>query len=428
MSGKILIALLIAGSSVLVYPQKKLTIDDAIKIAHDKNITLNKTLENEKNYEQNIKQSYGNLLPNFNANLGLTTSSRKNAMAGSSSGTNYEMGLSSQWVLFDGLSNLKTLEKNQKNMQSFQNQIERLKQDIAYQVSTLYYAVLTQYNQMLVLEENMKWNQKNYELVKEKYNLGSASSSDLYSQELKVGTAEFNYIQAKNQYAAQKDELIDILGLDVLENYELESPTADLDSLSITNESNKYNDVLGLYDTALLNRVDYKNKKLDKEISIIDQSIAKGNYYPSLSANWNLNYNADKFGDITKYYTHSFGLTLSIPIFSGFTTETQVEAAKVSTSIKDKELTELERQIKVNLKKASLDLQNTKEKYIVSLKNVRSAEETKKVIEERYKLGAETLLNVLIAENDYVTAKSQKITAVFDYYKNLAQVKYYIGK
>jgi outer membrane protein len=119
---------------------------------------------------------------------------------------------------------------------------------------------------------------------------------------------------------------------------------------------------------------------------------------------------------------------LSIPIFNRFYTDTRVEQYKVNSVIKEIEKLDAERTIKVDIKKNLLDLKNASENYIVSMKNVQFATENKRIVEERYKLGAETLMNVLLAETDFVNAQTQKITAVFEFYKNLEKIKYLTGK
>jgi len=407
--------------------QQKLTLQDAIEYGVKNNLKLSMTQSQKDIYEQNIKQSYGNLMPDFKANAGYSYATTKNVF-GKNSGSNYSAGLSSNVILFDGLSNLYSIDRNKLDYEIFQNQLERLKQQIAFNVSELFYNTLSQYYLMKVEEESIKWNEKNLEYIKEKYNLGAANRADLYNQELKLGLAKSRYISAKNAYQALRDQLVNLIGLDILEDYELVSPQVELDTLTVNKEIQKYENINNLINEAFANRKDYKNNILMQKLNDMDYKIAVGNYYPILSAGWNFNFNSDKFSNFGKYYNNTFSLNLSIPIFNRFYTDTRVEQYKVNSVIKEIEKLDAERTIKVDIKKNLLDLKNASENYIVSMKNVQFATENKRIVEERYKLGAETLMNVLLAETDFVNAQTQKITAVFEFYKNLEKIKYLTGK
>ena len=129
--------------------------------------------------------------------------------------------------------------------------------------------------------------------------------------------------------------------------------------------------------------------------------------------------------DNSKYLNIS--ATVSIPIFSGFSTENQVQIAKVNAENKDVELTELERNIKRNIQKNYLDLQAAEKSLSVNDKNVKAAEENRRIEEEKYSLGSGTLLNVLIANSNYTTARTNYINAKFAYVVLSEQLKYYLG-
>lgn len=413
--------------NLILSAQTKLSLDNAIELALKKNLTLEKTNLQDKSYELNIKQSYGNLLPDLNANASVSHTNSKNFL-GKNSTNSYSAGIGSNIVLFDGLANLYSIDKAKISYDIYKNQLERLKQQITYTVSELYYNTLMQWYLLKVDEETVKWNEKNLEYINDKFRLGATTRADLYNQELKLGLAKSKLIATKNAYSALKDQLINYIGLDVMQDYELSSPEIDIDSSYVRNELNKYQNIYSLIDDALKYRLDYKVQQLNYELARYDYKIANSGFYPILSAGWNFNLNSDKFSNFGKYYSNTFSLNLSIPIFNKFSTDIRTEQFKISESIREKEITEIERNIKTELKKNILDLTNSVENYLVSIKTVKSAEENKKIIEEKYRLKAETLMNLMLAEVDYVNAKTQKITAVFEIYKNLAKVKYLIGK
>ena len=85
------------------------------------------------------------------------------------------------------------------------------------------------------------------------------------------------------------------------------------------------------------------------------------------------------------------------------------------------------RQIQSDIKKAMLNLESVRKQAEVTQQNVISAEEDRKIAEERYNLGAGTLLDLLIANSNYVKAVSDKVNASYDYVLAKQQVKFAIG-
>ena len=118
---------------------------------------------------------------------------------------------------------------------------------------------------------------------------------------------------------------------------------------------------------------------------------------------------------------------MNIPLFSGFRVSNNVQFAEVNVENKVIELSDLERSIKLQIQKTYLDLQAADKSLQVNTKNVIAAEETRKIEQERYSLGLGTLLNVLIANSDYTTARTNLITAQFEFIRLSKQLEYYLG-
>jgi Outer membrane protein len=134
--------------------------------------------------------------------------------------------------------------------------------------------------------------------------------------------------------------------------------------------------------------------------------------------------NLSSLWDTKKY---SIGLSLNIPIFSGWSVENRVQSAKVASLNKEIDVTDLERSIKKDIQKNYLDLQAAEKQIEVGKKTVVSAEESRKIISEKYSLGSGTLLDVLSANTDFTTAQTNLVNSQFTYAKLKAQIQYLIG-
>jgi len=439
--------LYIFAFSFLAYGQNVLTLDQAVKIALQRNTTLQKSLNNLKSSESNYKAAWGSLLPSidaqgsygWNRSIQPGTSGRTYSFQGitidlpatpsSTTDTyNYSAGASASWTLFDGLSNIAQVSESKKQLESAKLQLENLKQNIVFQTISLYYAVVNNQQLLKVKEDNVKWNKQNLETIVEKNKIGAATLADVFAQQVQEGNAELDQIQTSNNLETSKSNLLYYLGLDVLTNYSFsDSLTANEENVLNSDLSAEFKNIDELVAQALSSRADYKSAILDYEGAENGITAAQGGYYPHLTNTYGYNLYANQLDNLTKSRTYSIGLTLSIPIFSGFSVDNQVQAAEVNAMNKKVDMDDLKRTIKQNLQQTYLNIQAAEKSLEVSKRNVASAEENQKITQEKYNLGSGTLLDVLVANSNYTNAQTSLINAEFQYIVLNQQLKYYLG-
>ena len=430
--------------SITGYSQKLLTLEEAVNIALQRNTMLQKSVNSIDSYQSNVKAAYGSLLPTLGAQ-GNWQWSRSETKGGSlplqnggylplpdlrviSESRSYSVGAGTNWTLFDGLSNIATVSQSKNNLESAQLTLSRLKQTIVYQTISSYYDVINAGELLKVKEEDVKWNQKNYETINERNKLGAVTLADVYAQQVKVGNAELAVIQAKNSLETAKSNLLYYLGLDVLDNYSFSDSLSanDRDIIGRHIESN-YRDLTDLVIKSLSSRYDYQSAKLSLESALNGITIARSGYFPSLSNSNSYYTYSDNVNTLFQNRNYTVSLTLNVPIFSGFSTENRLQLAEVSAKNSKADLSDLERDIKRNIQKTYLDLQAAEKSLDVSKGNVAAAEESRRIQQEKYALGSSTLLDVLVANSDYLTAQTNLINAEYAYIVLSEQVKYQLG-
>jgi outer membrane protein len=424
------------------YSQKLLTLDEAINIALQRNTSLQKSVNSIQSYESNVNAAYGSLLPTLGAQAGFSWT-RSEQVGGSfplsnggfiplpksiSETRSYSLGAGTNWTLFDGLSNLATLSQSKNNLESAQLSLSRLKQNIVFQTVSNYYDIINATELLKVKEEDVKWNEKNLETITERNNLGAVTLADVYSQQVNVGNAELAVIQAKNNLETFKSNFLYYLGLDVMESYTFSDSlsNADKDIIQKHVEAN-YNDLSDIMTKSLSSRLDYQSAKLNFESAANGVTIAKGGYFPNLTNNNTFYTYADQMSNLFQNKSYSVGLTLNIPIFSGFSVDNHVQLAEVSLMNSKADLSDLERDIKRNIQKTYLDLQAAEKSLEVSKRNVEASEESRRIQQEKYALGSSTLLDVLVANSGYTTAQTNYINSEYAYIVLSEQLKYQLG-
>lgn len=411
--------------------QKKLGLKEAINIALDRNTTLMKSTNSLQSSEANVKNAIGNFLPSVSANGSWRYSKNENDVNGltlKSEDRYFSAGIGSNWTLFDGLSNFASLSQTQNELKAAKFNLDRLKQDIVFQTIALYYDVINTMQLLKFKEEDVKWNQKNLETITERNRLGSVTLADVYAQQVRVGNAELEVIRTLNKLETSKSELLSFLGLDVLEQYDFTDTllSGDINKIKIELDLD-YKNLTELVEKALENRFDYKSAMLNLESAEYGVTIARSGHLPVLTNTINYGVGANSIKNMFDNRSLTVGLSLQIPIFSGFAVENRVQFAEVLVENRRIELTELERNIKKSIQKTYLDLQAAEKGLRVSEKSVLAAEENLKIESEKYALGAGTLLNVLVANSEFTNAQTNFTNAQYAYLTLSEQLKYYLG-
>ncbi len=249
-------------------------------------------------YESSLQAAYGNFLPTLGASASWrwTKSDQQGFFVDQVTGQvieggqstqrrSYNIGLGSNWTLFDGLSNFASLSQSQNNLESAQYYLERIKQDIVFQTMSLYYDIVYTEQLLKVKQDDLKWNEKNLETIKERNRLGAATLADVYQQEVAKGNAELELIRTDNNLQTAKKDLLFYLGIDVLEEFEFDdSLTVNEEKILNTDLLKDYENITELVDQALNQRFDYKSALLNLESARSGVTIAQSGHWPSLIA------------------------------------------------------------------------------------------------------------------------------------------------
>lgn len=435
----VLVFFLLLLISITCYAQEQLTLSESIRIALHKNSQLQKTAYGIKSYEWNVMASIGNFLPSFGLGAGWNWTRSEGVgvefvggtpieTTSSTESRSYSANIGGSWQLFDGLSNFATLSQSQNDLESAEFSLDRLKQEIVFETTRLYYNVINTQKLLGVKEDNLKWNEKNLETIKERNKLGAATLADVYQQEVATGNAELEIITTQNLLETAENNLLFYLGLDVLEDYAFDDELSQEENAILESDlTADYEKIAELVAQALNSRYDYKSAQLNLESAEDGVTIARSGHWFSLSATGSYTFSGTQISSIDDLKRTQVGLSLSIPIFSGWSVSNQVQFAQVDVKNKEIELNDLERNIKLELQSTFLDLQAAHKGLKVSQNNVAFAEENLKIEQEKYSLGSGKLLDVLIANSNYTTALTDLINSQYAYIVLSEQLKYHLG-
>ena len=131
----------------------------------------------------------------------------------------------------------------------------------------------------------------------------------------------------------------------------------------------------------------------------------------------------DQFRDNASSYV---SLSLSIPIFSKFTTRRNVQRQKLALRQAEYALRTVEKQVAREVTQALIDARTAWEKYLGAQKYVASAEEAARQVERKYDLGAASVTDYNAAVSAQVRARSQFLQAKYEYVFKTKIITYYM--
>lgn len=407
------------------FPQKTLTLDEAIQIALHQNTAVVKNANSLTAYQSNIKSAYGNLLPNLNINgsFGWQRVSDDGGKTqidffgnpqtiGSSKidSRSWSVSAGGSVPLFDGLSNIAQINKSKSEFESAKLNLEKLKQDVILQTASLYTQIISYQKLQSFQEEDLKYNEGLLERVKQMYNLRMVSISDIYSQEAQTANSRVAYLQAKNNLEKAKINLLTYLTLDLSEDYRYDSVAATLQNEELVNNNLKY-----LLQYALNNRYDFQSQKFQIQSVESQLTTARSGLFPRLSASYGFSSGATKPSDLLNRRVYSLGLSLNIPVFSNWNTENSIQSAEVQLENSNADLKALELNIISQVSTAHLDLQTAKQQLEASEVALTASRESWQIKKETYNLGSAIYLDLQQAYNYYLQAEYNKINNEYKY-------------
>ena len=189
----------------------------------------------------------------------------------------------------------------------------------------------------------------------------------------------------------------------------------------------------GLYKAALFNRPEYRNQKLQRDLYREMITIEKAGHYPYLSAFASRQFQGQSDSGFppdraARNYATVAGLRLSLPLFSGGSTSSRIRQARLQADIAETSLSELERRIKIEVKKAWLGMSEASERLRSQTTTVETARKALAATELRFRNGLASQLELNDASLALNRSQTLYIQALHDTCSADAELKWSLGE
>jgi outer membrane protein len=429
------IALISLFLTAAVPAQEKMSLQQAIQTALEKNIDVIRSNNSRQISDANVTSAVGDFLPSLSASASIGRNGSffdptPFVPSGLSANGSASVGLNANLTIFDGFRNLSSYNRASSSADAAALNFAKQKQTTVLAVEQAYLTVLRNEQLLKVSQENLKRSQQQLSRIEESNKVGAVAKADVYRQQVQTANDELAVINAQSNFDNSKQDLLFALATDVTKDFVFEDATVlqQIENLNFDSLQQEYADFNKLVQEALEARPDYQSTLLAKQISESDLTIARSGHYPSLSLGAGYGMSGDNLGTISDSKTWNWRLSLSVPIFSGFQTVTQTQTSQLNLELAEHQVEEAKRRVAKDVRSALLSLETARKRYDVSLKNMKSAEEDRRIAEERYNLGSNTLLDLLVATANYTQAISNKVSSSYDFVYAKLQFRIAVGR
>ena len=120
--------------------------------------------------------------------------------------------------------------------------------------------------------------------------------------------------------------------------------------------------------------------------------------------------------------------SLSLPIFNGFNREQRVQEAQVQHSRARYRARAQELALEAEVTAAYLNLETAFQTVSMQEQNARTARQALNLAQERYRVGANTFVEVSQARDDFARAETDRINAIYEFHRAFAALENAVGR
>ena len=428
MKKSILVLLFLLGLGFSGWAQEhqsyRFSLEDCLRFAYANSYERKSMELTGQSLETTYEQSKQQRLPNVSASFGQNFSNNENGWS-----TSGNVGVGSSVTIYQGGNINNTIEQNRLSMERNEVQLERYDNQLTAQILQSFVTILGNQDLLNYQQEVLNTSREQLNQGRVRYKLGSILESDFLLLEAQYYSDSNNVVDTRINIENNLLDLKVLLSMNPTDDLEIVAPyTEDLDDLK---------ESLPTEEEAISRAMEYMPDLRigDYDIRMAEKSVdlARGNYFPSISANANVGMGVLSFdGDGNKKWygtpTESVGVSMSIPIYSRGQTKANVKKSRIALEQAqlDYEQSQLSgRQTVVQTYRGVLSAYNA---YKVAQVKENAYSKSFNAYNIQYQYGTITTVELLQQQNNYLNALNSYIQKKYSLVMQRKMLDIYMGK
>lgn len=394
---------------------RQLTIDDAVILAADNNLSLKRNQLALNQLELKDKYSWNSVSPSIGASAQFGNGLQENSTSLSISG-NVSFRLTPSLY-----SSIKSAKLNYENgITSYETAVKTVEKN----VRQIFYSLIYSKENLSLLNRNLETAKQRYDLSQEKFSRGQLSELDLLTTQMNYESLKPSYESAEIAYENSIANFKQLLGINQTEQIDLIGNLDEMMNVSINQDLLEYN----IEELPTVKEIKSKIE-LAKTNLLATKFSAWG---PSIS----LGYNASKAGqDMTGEFAwadfkQSVSVGVSIPL-DGYLPwsngSLSVSAQKSNLEDLNLQLENEKTTVELTIKKYIKEINQAKSQLSSLQNNVALAQKTYDMTLNAYNYGSRDLLTLQNAADSLLKSKNQLQSQVYNLICKIMDLEFTLG-
>jgi TolC family type I secretion outer membrane protein len=327
--------------------------------------------------------------------------------------TQRSASLTLSWLLYDFGARSANLENARQLLSAAASTLDATVQTVFLNALQSYYNAQAARAAVTAALESEKASRESLSAAEVRYRVGTGTPADRLQAQTAWSQAALNRIKAEGVLKTAFGTLANVMGLDA----SLPLRLADIpDTLPAAAFERDKRDIEALIAEARERRPDLRAAEAQLKAAQSTVDFTRSSGLPTLSLGTGPAWQGSS-GNAGNFSSHSssIGLTLTLPIFSGFNTTYKVRSAQARAEVAGAQRDSLRLQVALDVWTSYQSLTTASQTISTSADLLASAEQSERVALGRYKAGVGSILDVLNAQSALAAARLQRIQAMLDW-------------
>jgi len=333
--------------------------------------------------------------------------------------TSLNMGLSASVDLFTGFRRGADARAARAGLEAAEANLTNAQFQAGLGVTQQFFDALAAQQLVRVREAGVRRAEEQLSLSAAKLRVGSATRSDSLRSLVNLGNARLQLVSAESDVARTQAGLARLIGVEgrveAADDSAFYVPAARLDTAALRLD-------------ALANSPRVQAAEASSNAADASVRAARAAYFPTLALSGDANWSGNSLDDYNLEGNQQLRLGLSWPLFNRFQREQTIQTRISSLNAAEATARDARREIEASLTTQFAALEAARVRIEITATSVEAATEDLRVVNERYRVGAATILDVLNSQEALAQAEVDAVTARFDFLKARAQIEALIGR
>jgi len=419
------------ATSQVAEEQLNLTLESAVELALDQNLTVKIADQEIKRVDWLTKENWYALLPGVSASGQYTNNVLKPVFFSDFfPGGKMEVGSTHSYAVTGALQVpiismplFKNIELSEIELKGALESLRNTKIELLAQVKNSFYGILMMEESLKVLQESYNNAKETANNIKKMYENGLASEYDMIRSDVSVRNITPSIAQAKSGLELANMQLKVLLSLDLNTPIKLEGDINSYKEQMVASTPTLHPLLEG---NSNLRTLDIQLESLNKTFELI-----RSQRLPSLAgfANYQLQMQSNEF-TFSEAWTNSFavGLSLQIPIFNKLSISLKEKQTKVGIQQLQYQRELMENNLAISVRNSQNEMNRAKVQLESDMEAVKQATKGYHIAKVRYNTGAGTLLELNDTEMALTNSKLNLNQTIYDYIKAKTEYDKVLGK